>query len=159
MRYPFLAGLALAAIACSNSPTAVKPRPHPDPYEIVYVVDDLTTPIDTVHITFHLTDSTQGVFDYQEQTTLDTLASHAGACFPLSDTLGQRLVSVTASTDTGVVLHYQLPSFDPAAGVDTTGGAGMSPASPWIWRWKIGDSTVTGFPRPASWQAKSFCEF
>ena len=147
-----------AALGCSHSATGPKKAAARDPYEVIYVVDDFVPPMDTMHVTFHLTDSSEAIVDFtQEATLIDTLAGHSVACFSLGDTLGQRLVRLTASTDTGVVVQYQVPQFDPAAGVDTTGGAGLTPSTPWVWHWRIGDSTVTGFPRPAIWG--SFCPF
>lgn len=145
----------LAVIAACSSSTAPKAKPRPDPYEVIYVVDDFVPPIDTLLVTFHLTDSSEGVFDFQQSETLDTIPGHQVTCFSLGDTLGQRLVSLTAGTDTGVVLQYHVPAFDPAAGVDTTGGVGLTRDKAWVWRWQVGDTTVTGFPRPASWG--SFC--
>lgn len=156
-RFVRLFPLLALAFACSHSATAPKPKPRTDPFEVFYVVDDFVPPIDTLHVAFSLTDSSQGVFNNTQEETLDTLPGHRVTCFATGDTLGQRLVRLTASTDTGVVLHYQIPTFDPAAGVDTTGGAGLDQAHPWVWHWRVGDSTVTGFPRPASWG--SFCEF
>jgi hypothetical protein len=156
-KVPLLSLLVLCA--CSHSATAPKPKPRPDPYELIYVVDDFLPPIDTMHVTFSLTDSSEGVFGFTQEYILnDTLAGHSVACFALGDTLGQRLLTVSAATDTGgPTLHYQIPTFDPAAGVDTTGGAGLTPSTPWVWHWRIGDSTMTGFARPASWG--SFCSF
>jgi len=148
---------AAIAAACAKSSTGLKPKPRPDPYEVIYVVDDFLPPVDTLHVTFHLTDSTENVFDFQQSETLDTIPGHQVTCFSLGDTLGQRLVSLTAGTDTGAVLNYHVAAFDPAAGVDTTGGAGLDTQHPWVWRWRVGDSTVTGFPRPASWG--SLCTF
>lgn len=156
-RLGVLLAIAGGIFACSHSATGPKKTSAPDPYEVIYVVDDFVPPIDTLHITFHLTDSSQAVFDFQQAETLDTIPGHQVTCFSLGDTLGQRLVSLDAGTDTGVVLHYQIPAFDPAAGVDTTGGAGLTPEHPWVWRWRVGDSTVSGFPRPATWG--SLCTF
>lgn len=148
-------GVLLAS--CSHSATGPKPKPRPDPYEVIYVVDDFPRPIDTLHVTFHLTDSSEALFDFQQSETLDTIPGHQVTCFSLADTAGQRLVSLTAGTDTGVVLSYQIKAFDPAVGVDTTGGWGLDTQHPWVWRWQVGDTVVTGFPRPASWG--SLCTF
>lgn len=149
-------GVLLAA--CSHAATAPKPKPRPDPFEVFYVVDDFAPPIDTLHVTFSLTDSSQGVFNNMQEETLDTIPGHQVTCWATGDTLGQRLVTLTASSDTGVALAYHLGPFDPAQGVDTTGGAGLDESHPWVWRWRVGDSTVTGFPRPASWAA-GYCAF
>ncbi len=149
-RLGVLLAIASVLFACSHSATGPKKPAAKDPYEVIYVVDDFVPPIDTLHVTFHLTDSSEAIFDFQQSETLDTIPGHQVTCFSLGDTLGQRLVSLTAGTDTGVALHFQIPQFDPAAGVDTTGGAGLSTAQPWVWRWRVGDSTVTGFARPAA---------
>lgn len=146
-------------VSCSHSATAPKPKPRPDPYEVIYVVDDFPPPIDTMHVVFSLTDSGQSVFNYAQSATLDTLPGHSVYCWAVGDTVGQRLVTLTGSSDTaGVALTYHVPTFDPAVGVDTTGGVGLDQAHPWVWRWRVGDSTVTGFPRPASW-SPGYCIF
>lgn len=150
--------LSLLAVGCSHSTTGLKPKPRPDPYEVIYVVDDFLPPIDTMHVAFSLTDSGQGVFDYRQSATLDTSAAHSVYCWAVGDTLGQRLVTLTAGSDTGVALQYRVATFDPAVGVDTTGGVGLDQAHPWVWRWRVGDSTITGFPRPTSW-APGYCIF
>lgn len=153
-----LALIGAATLAACSSSTAPKAKPRTDPYEVIYVVDDFPKPIDTLHVTFHLTDSSEALFDFQQSETLDTIPGHEATCFSLADTLGQRLVSLTAGTDTGVALQYQIKAFDPAAGVDTTGGWGLDTQHPWVWRWQVGDTVVTGFPRPASWPS-NYCTF